>query len=69
MVTPVKYVLSAIIKKGKELLFVKTDLFIQLTKKVDSSYHLNVDSVHTLQKFIYSVLLWGTKQSANWIRI
>ena len=61
MVTPVKYVLSAIIKKGNELLFVKTDLFIQLTKKVDSNYHLNVDSVHTLHKFIYSVLLWGTK--------
>ena len=61
MVTPVKFVMSGIIKRKDELLFIKTDVFIQLTEEVDSEDHLDLYSLHVLHRYVYSVLLWGTK--------
>ena len=66
MITPVKYVLTAIIKRKDGLHFVKTNVYrdLQLTKRVGSvhePYHLNVDALHTLHKYICSVLLWASK--------
>ena len=61
MVTPAKYVLSAIIKKENKLLFGKTDIPNQLSKKVGSNFLLNVESIHLLHKYVYSILVWSSK--------
>ena len=59
MVTPVKYVLSCIIKEKGMLRFFKTDVN-RLTTVADE-IDLNMDSLYTFHKFIDSVILWGTK--------
>ena len=64
MITPIKYILTAIIKTEKELHIVKADWDIDLcrTKMVtEKPVPLNVDSIHTLHKYVSSVLQWASK--------
>ena len=73
MITPIRYIMTAIIKTETELHIVKADWDNDLSlikfgsKKSDTKFGskksvpLNVDSIHTLHKYISSVLQWASK--------